>query len=265
MMKESSESPLSKMTTQRALSTIAIIILILGLTLIVGAIFYDSYVASFIGVALTFWGMLLFAVTPTRYIHLDFITAASTSSLINTEKLLNEIIPKDKATYLPPKLLDNLKDSLVYIPTKQSKGSLPSYEETRTQQLRTKDGVLLTPPGLGIANYFEEQLGKSFAKMTLLELQRQLPRLLKKLEVTKNLKIIVENTNITVETQINIFDDLHDETKKLPTTLETLGCPFASAIAVIFTRVTGEPITIREEIRTPEAKTTKITYTIVRD
>jgi hypothetical protein len=186
--------------------------------------------------------------------------AASQSSLSNIERILQSEAPKNKATYLPPKILSSYQSSLVYIPTRLPKTSLPTFEEISSKNLYIKNGVLLTPPGLGIANYFEKKLGRSFLELNLSQLQTLLPKLLEKLEVTKDFKIILGDTDLKVEVHGTFFDRLCAEAGKLPLTHEAMGCPFSSALAIVFTRTTNKPIIIRDEIKNSETKTTKIIY-----
>jgi hypothetical protein len=88
------------------------------------------------------------------------------------------------------------------------------------------------------------------------ELRTQLPKLFEELQITKNLSITSQANTIAVEIRNHVFKDLSEEAKKLEKTYLLVGSPIASALACIFAKATGKPITIENEETTPEDTTT---------
>jgi hypothetical protein len=125
-------------------------------------------------------------------------------------------------------------------------------------------GLLITPPGLALSKLFEKELKRPFTETTLSELQTQLPKLFEELQITKNLSLTSQANTITVTTSNHVFKDLSEETKKLEKTYLLVGSPIASALACIFAKATGKPITIEKE-ETTQQGTTTIQYNILEN
>lgn len=239
--------------------------LLLGLVSLAGSAFYSSYVLAFVGLGLAFWGGLLLFLTPTKYVKLELLNAAASSSLSNTERILSSNETVGKGIYLPPKHLADYQSSLVFIPRKLNE-PLPKPEETSQEKLHSKNpgGLLLTPPGLALSTLFEQKLGKSFAETNLNDVQKQLPRLFEDLEITKSLNIRAEDNTVTVELANHIFKDLCNETARLPRTHETVGCPLSSSIACALAKATGKPVTIEKEMQGTDGST-RIQYRLLEE
>jgi hypothetical protein len=220
---------------------------------------------AFIGLGLAFWGALLLFLMPTKYVKLEVLTATSTSSLANVEKILIDSEPEARGVYLPPKLLRDYESSLVFVPAR-NREQLPKREEISEDRLQSKtsETLFFTPPGLGLSKLLEKQLGKSFTDTNISELQQALPRLFEELEITKNTVVRVERGTVSVELKKHIFKDLCAETSKLKRTHETVGCPLSSAIACALAKATGKPVTIEKEETTPD-QTTTIQYNVLED
>jgi hypothetical protein len=180
------------------------------------------------------------------------------------ERILMITESKEKGVYLPPKRLKDYESSLIFIPTKADQ-PLPEPEEVSEELYSANpDGVFLTPPGQALSRLFERKLGKSFTETSLNDVQKELPRLFEELEITKTLSIQVEGNIVTVEAAKHVLKDLCEETKKLPRTHETVGCPFSSAIACALAKAAGKPVTIEKEMQKADGST-RITYQILED
>jgi len=246
---------------------VAFSILALGLTALAASAFYASTILAFIGLGLTFWGALLLYVTPTRYVKLELLNAVAPSTLANIEKILANSKLNEKGIYLPPKYLRDFESSLVYIPSKNNK-ELPKPEEIDEEKLfsQNPEGLFITPPGLALSKLFEKELGTSFTKTDINYIQNNLPKLLiEDLEIAEDVEIEAMGDLITVKITKHIFNEICEETRKLPKTHEALGCPLTSAIACALAKATGKPITIEKEEQGEDGKTTKIQYRIMED
>jgi hypothetical protein len=245
---------------------VPIVMLVLGLVSLLGSAFYVNYVLAFIGLGLTFWGALLLYLKSSKYVRLELLTATAASAISDIERILVNAKSNEKGVYLPPKrLLARYESSLVFIPSETGK-PLPEPNEVSDEKLYSDspNGIFLTPPGLALSRLFERKLGKSFTEATLDDLQQLLPRLFEELEITKNLSISIGGDTVAVEVINHIFKDLCEETRKLPKTHETVGCPFSSAIACALAKAAGKPVTIQQETQNPDGST-RIQYQLLKE
>jgi hypothetical protein len=255
-----------KMITQvNAQNTVPYSLLFLGLIALVFSAIYYSYVLSFVGLGLVFWGALFLYIKRTKYVKSDLLNVTSFSTLVNIEKLLTNTKANSQGIYLPPRRLQDYTSSLVFVPTKPNQ-PFPTTKETDAQKLEIKDpaGLLITPPGLGLSKLLEKELKRSFTETSIKDLETQLPKLFDRLEITKYLSIHTEESKITVNIRNSVLDDLCRQTAKLEKTHKTVGCPLSSALACIFAKATGKSITIQAEETEPD-ETTTIHFKILED
>jgi len=239
------------------------VLLLLGLTSLLTSAFYSSYVLAFIGLGLTFWGTLFLYIKSTKYVKLELLNAASSSTLQNIERILATAGTDLKGIYLPPKNLQDYTASLVFIPTKPDQ-PLPTSVDTNPHRLQSQNpsGLFITPPGLALAKLFEKELKRPFTETRVEDLQKQLPSLFDALQITKNFTIEAKDNTIKVEMKNHIFKDLSEETKQLEKTHWAVGSPLSSALACAFAKATGKPVTIKTDETNPEGTTT-IQYDIL--
>ena len=248
------------MTTSRI---VALMMLLSGFVFLLASALFDSYVSAFIGLGLVFWSALLLLIVPTKYVKLELLTASS-SLLANLEEMINATGVHGKGVYLPPKLLRDYQSSLVFIPAKEDE-ALPTREEIeKAKTPKTSRGLLLTPPGLALSRLFESKMGKSFTELSLDQLQKELPKLLEELEITKTANISVKDDVVTVYVKNHVLKELCEENRKLERTHEAVGCIFSSAIACALAKTTGKPTTIEKEEHSKDGATT-IQYRILEE
>jgi hypothetical protein len=242
---------------------VAFLMLVLGLFSLSTSVLYSSYVAAFIGLGLTFWGALLLYLVPSKRVRLDLFTATASSTLADIDKILTNTDSALKGVYLPPKLLEDYCSSLVFVPSNPT-AALPKREEVNDEdRLYSKKpvGLYLTPPGLALSRLFEKELNVSFKETDLNYLQRELPKLFERLDISRNTNMKAIGTTVTITIAKHIFRDLCEETGKLKRTHETVGCPLSSALACALAKATGKPVTIqKEEIASDQ--TTTIQYSV---
>lgn len=241
------------------------LMLLLGLVSLFESFLFGSYILAFIGLGLTFWGALFLYLKPSKYVRLELLTASSSSSLINMERMLANAGSDLKGIYLPPKRLEDYTSSLLFVPATANQ-PLPTTASTNPAASGSQNplGLFITPPGLALSKLFEKHLGKSFTETKLENLQTLLPKLFEELEITKSITVNIENDTVTIQMRKHIFEEICDETRKQEKTHQTAGCPITSAIACILAKTTGKPITIENDNRTPD-KTTVIKYKIMED
>jgi len=151
-----------------------------GAAAIIASIFYASQILAFIGLGLTFWGVILIYIQTEEYIKEKLLDATALPPLETLNQILKELDYKGKAVYLPPKYLTTPEENKAYIP-KQEEEKLPTPEQTQKQEtkifLENPNGILLTPPGAELAKLFEKTLETSFTRVDLQYLQQNMPKL----------------------------------------------------------------------------------------
>ena len=131
----------------------------------------DSSFLAILGVSVAFWSVLLLFFTPTKHAFLALLKASASASGSNIERSLIEFNSAEKGVYLPPQNLRDFESSLVFVP-KTSQTPLPTSSETNDKLFtEKKTGLLLTPPGLALSMMFEHELGLSFRKISLPQMQ----------------------------------------------------------------------------------------------
>ena len=240
------------------------IMLLLGVGLVVVSAFYASSFLAILGVAIIFWGAILLYVTPSKHVPLTLFNASAEAAATNIERLILQLNLEERGVYLPPKNLRNSESSLVFIPETR-KTPLPTPEESNEKQLtHGKTGAFITPPGSALSRLFEEELGFSFTKTDLNQIQNKLPKLLvEDLELAENVEIQIQGNTVTVEITGGILDEVCRQTDSQPKTHKQVGCLLSSAIACALAKATGRPVTIQNETRHQETKTTHIEYQIL--
>jgi hypothetical protein len=129
---------------------------------------------------------------------------------------------------------------------------------------RKPEGIYLTPPGLALSRLFEKELNVSFTETDLKSLQKELPSLFEKLEISKDTSITANDTSATITITKHIFISLCEETAKLKKAYETVGSPLSSALACVLAKATGKPVTLQKE-ETTQDRTTTIEYRMLED
>jgi len=274
----------ARLTLQR---TVGLAMLLLGLITLLLAIAYSSSIPAFIGLGLTFWGIILLYIQTEEYTKNTILNATATSLLTTLNQTIQELDYKGKAVYLPPKYLNDPEATKAYIPRLRT-GKLPPPEQTQKLEAqpsqRNAQGMLITPPGAELTRLFEKTLGTAFTKMNLDDLQQALPKLLiEDLELATDLEI--QQTSSTVSrpvdpmiTQVEIkhdrihvkitssaYADTCKTAQRLPTIHANIGCPLTSAIACAIAKTTGKPTTIENQQTSKDGQTTETEYRILEE
>ena len=246
--------------------TIGYVLLSFGAVALVLSTLYSLIVLAFIGLGLTFWGALLLFIKPTSYVRASILNPTAISTIIATDQVIAETNHKGKGIYLPPRYFNKPKDGIVFIPLEKVT-IIPPAEKVLEERVFIKDpdGMCLTPPGLGLANLFEEELKTDFSKVDLNYLKSNLPKLLTEgLEIAEYFEMTTQNDVIHVKMTGSVYGELCREVRNLQNA-SSLGCPICSSIACILTRVTGKPITIESNNQSADGKTIETYYRIVED
>jgi hypothetical protein len=249
------------------------------------SIHFTSSILSFIGLGLTFWGALLLFIKPVRYVKSSLLHSTTLSMLTTLNQIITELNLKGKAIYLPPRRLEEIRGGKAFIPS-EKENRTPLAEELTNERILHKNpnGILLTPPGVALANLFEDTLGTSFTKVELNYLQNNIQKLfIEELELAEDIEIEVASTktkkNLTdpiyliknkkdkiyMKVTNPIYLNLCKDIRKLTNICNTTGCPFCSSIACAITRITGKPVIIEKTKSSENNKTIEIYYRVLEE
>ena len=246
---------------------IGYILLFFGAMSLMASVIYVSSILAFIGLGLTFWGALLLFIRPTKLVKANLLDSTAISLLTTINRIIDDLKYKGKAIYLPPKYLKGLKGGTIFIPSKKEI-IIPPVQEVAKEKvfLKNPNGICLTPPGLSLANLYEKELGKDFAKVNLNYLQNNLPKLfIEDLEITEDLEINIKGKMIKVKITGSIYKNFCKEARKLSNICNSLGCPLCSSIAIALTRATGKPIIIKKTDLSKDNKTIEVYYQMIEE
>jgi hypothetical protein len=252
---------------EKRISQDATTVLIIGIALMTGLVMLlfsalnGSSFLAIVGVSVAFWSMLLLFFTPTKHAFLALLKASASASGSNIERSLLEFNLGEKGVYLPPQNLRNFESSLVFVPKTGQKSLPPANEVSDKLFAEKKTGLFFTPPGLALLAMFENELGLSFRKISLVQIQNSVKRLFINLKFAEDVQVQIRESIITLEVTGSIFNALCYETRNSqPRTHAQVGCILASAFACAFAKASDKPITIQSDTLTPDKKTLIIEY-----
>jgi hypothetical protein len=240
-------------------------LLLFGAIALVSSVLYSSSILAFVGMALAFWGALFLFIKPVAYIKASLLDSTVIPFLTTIDHIMSELNYKGKGIHLPPRYLKELKGGKVFIPMKKEI-ILPPMEEVAEEQvfLKNPKGICFTPPGLGLVNLFENELGTDFTRADLNYLQNNLPKLLiEDLEIAEDFELKIENNMIQVKITSSIYKDFWKEARKLSNICSSIGCPLCSSIAIALTRATGKPVIIENTEATEDGETIRANFRLL--
>ena len=256
-----------------ASSKISVLFSISGILILVFSIYSISQILALIGLGLTFWGALFILLKPVKLIEGSLLYNTAISAYLTADRIIDDFKYKGKGYYIPPypedvylpAYLKGLKASVVFISAKNNSG-MPSIEEIAKGKFlsKTKEGVLVTPPGLGILTQIEEKLKADFTKMDLNELCEVLPNFITQ---DLNLAKAVEMKLNGYQVQLKMFDSLYKNLYSLRSNLNSvsiLGCPIASTVACALSKTSGRNVTIQKHQASPDGSAIEVWYHIVQ-
>ena len=248
---------------RRPSGKIAYLLLYFGIIALVSSLIFNSSILAFIGLALVLWGALFFYVKPVEYVRKDLLEATALPSLININRILNELECDGKPIHFPPRSLKELKEPVLFIPKKGT--YIPHAKEVTEQEASSNpEGISIIDPGQGLLLLYEQKLGTDFTEKDLDYLKRQLPKLLvEDLELVDHIKINEEDDTIHVRIDGSIYQNLCRELKK-QTQVSLLVCPLCNSIACALAKVTDKAVIIEKMEVSPDEKTVDAWFRLIR-
>ncbi|MFX0080049.1 MAG: hypothetical protein ACFE8O_12505 [Candidatus Hermodarchaeota archaeon] len=281
-------------------SKIGFTLLIIGALVFVASIIATSASLAFIGLGLTFWGALFLFAKPVKFVRSTLLDSTVLASYTTLDRIVDDLGCKGKPIYIPPfpkeaylpEYLRGLKEMVVFISARardfmhqwvirrgkrvdvwrDSEGkfvsapsetaTMPTIEEMAEKQflLKNPEGICITPPGSGLASFFEKELGADFARIDLDALYNGLSTVIvNNLELAGNFELEAEKELFHVKITDSAYKNLYSKEHKLKS-IHSIGCPLTSAVACALVKTTGKIVTIAKSIVSPDLRTIEIWY-----
>lgn len=239
-------------TRARAIGSI---LLLVGVISFVSAVLMNSQILAFIGLGLTFWGALLFLITPLRYVEGSLLGSTAFPSYQTINRMVKDLKITDHGYHVPPfpknaylpDHLKGLKEMIVFIPASND-AQMPSIEEMAESKflLKNPQGVLVIPPGAGVLSKIENDFKTDFTNMDLNNLCEVLPRyILDNLGLAKEMDMDLQENFVNVKVFGSLYKDLYSNEANLKS-ISILGCPIISAVACALAKATGKSVTLQK-------------------
>ncbi|MEM4520262.1 MAG: hypothetical protein QXF23_00875 [Candidatus Bathyarchaeia archaeon] len=251
---------------------VGIAFIVPGVVSLVFSILKNSSTLAFIGLGLTFWGALFFFIRPERLIHRSLLDSTALSIYAAADRIIRDLKIGSNGYYIPPypkdahvpEHLKGLKETILFISEEAEK--IPPIEEIAQRKFLVKSprGICIPPPGLGILDQIEKEIGKDLASVQLSDLSEIMPQvLIGDLQLAKDIEIDVEENQVHVTMVNPAYQSLY--TSEDLSSVHFLGCPLASAIACAIAKSTGKVVAIQKIAVSRENQTfiVKVSYRII--
>lgn len=251
---------------------IGTLLLIPGVLSLIFSVLRNAPVLAFIGLSLTFWGVLFFFVTPIRFVQSDLLGSTATSSYSTMDRIIKDLKYEGKGYYIPPypkgvylpEHLKGLKDMIVFI-SADTDTTMPSMEELAESRflLKNPKGICVVPPGLNLLAQFEKELETDISKLQLGGLCENLPHLIRdNFKLAKEIQMDLQEKEVQLRVYDSIYKKLYLGQENLKS-VHLLGCPLVSALACAIAKATGKIVIIDKDRISPDAETIEVWYNII--
>lgn len=222
----------------------------IGTALLSLSIIYSSSILALIGLGLLFWGVIFTYITTSEYVKKVLLDTTLKAWQETLNHIVNKLEYRGETLYLPPQFFNTTNTYKAYI-SKSKLKTVPTAEMMPRQKLdfliariARPQAVLVTPPGVELAQLFEKTLEKDFITTSLQDLKRYLPEvLIEELEVTSCFDLAIENDLIRVTIDDSFFRIPETETK-LSSLYKYFSSPLICAVACVLAKATGIPVVI---------------------
>jgi len=232
-----------------------VVLLILGGVAFLGAIAYTSTILAFIGLGLSFYGMLFLFIRPTKYIESKILESAL-APIETLDLLLTHLGYRGRGIYLAA---GDTNGITLFVPEGDGdqlpmKTSVPRDENAPD----LSGGITLCPPGVALARQIEEALGVDLPTRGLAYLNDKLPKvLIEDLQIVEDLHMLVDGSRVRFRFSGSLYcDQLWNDTG-----IRSTGCPLCSSLACVLVKATDRPVVFEDQTRIRE-HTFESTYRI---
>jgi len=248
---------------------VGFLLLAIGALTLIGSVVSTVAILAFIGLGLTFWGVLFLFARPIKFVRGIVLDSTAISSYTTIDRIVEDLNYQGKPIYVPPypkeaylpEYLKGLKEMIVYIPSEHVV-AVPTLEEMAKKQflLKNPEGICIAPPGYGLVDLFEEELKSQFTHIDLDRLCSRLPTIIvNNLELATEFEINTENNFIHAKIVDSVYKDLYSSEKSFKS-IHSIGCPLTSAVACALAKTTAKLVTIVKDAVSPDLQTIEVWY-----
>ena len=234
----------SQLSRKRHLRSAGGAMIAVGIGSLLASVVFGSSALAFTGLGLMFWGALLIFARGARYVRADLVAPTLLPTTKAISEILNDLDYTEKGVYIP----GDQGRVFLFIPS-EPVTRIPSFEEvSQATFLKNPNSVSITPPGLGLAEVFQRELGLKSGRTGIEAIAKQLPRLLiDDLEIARNFEIRVKGREIGTR----IVDPLYSGVLEQLDTPRPTMCddPISSAVACLIASSSGEPVKIERKTK----------------
>ena len=250
---------------------IGIIFLAISVLTLALSIYTEVQILALIGLGLAFWGALFILIVPVRYVEGDLLVSTAALTYSNIDRIITDLKYAGKSYYVPPyprdvyipDYLKGLKDTIVFVAAEKD-ANIPSIEEIAQGKflLTNPKGILMAPPGLGLLNQMEKNLG--IAKIGIIELCEVLPRIiLDNFTLARGIEMRSEANKVNLTIRGSLYTSLFNPENK-PKSIKLIGCPIASAVACLLAKTSGKAVTILHTRVSQDSLITETEFQIIQ-
>ncbi len=201
-----------------------------------------------IGFGAVFIGLFAIFVIREKTIPKKINDAQLLSNVELLTSLTDNLDLKGNGLYIPTG--GNLSKERVFIPLQEEeKYNLPALDDDTVFVSGTSGsslGVVFVPPGLGLLELYEREMGIRIENITIDELEQNLQILIYGLALIKDLSIKREdNTFISVKITHSAYRDICEKIMNKGNICRQTGCPICSSILCAITRTLGKKVRIQ--------------------
>ena len=199
--------------------------------------------------------MILYLPESNRSITSKLATDSSLPSLLNTEKLLEDLDLDERGIYIPVSGMGVCPK--VFVPLVQTRaterppvGLSSSSRIFVTVGKNPEDrGILLDAPGSQILSSLERSLGRDLAEIPLEDLQTNLDSAFRTLDIAKATTLTYQESTVSIETELMALLDLEEKLRNTaPRLVAQIGTPVASALAAAVSKSTAKYVTFKRAV-----------------
>lgn len=239
-------------------SAFAAFFLVIGFFVLVYSLAFESQIAAFVGLGLTFWGVVFALARDGKYVERGLLDGTAKSAYLTFDRLIKDLKFNAQGYYIPPypqeaalpEYLKNLKEPVVFI-SENFDGKASADELAEGKFLSKTHGVYLTCPGSEIMAQMEKRLGYDFGRMELHELLEFLPRCLTEtFNLSKSVEMHAVDNGVRFQATGLVYQSLYRAEPPMRS-VSILGCPVVSAVAGIIAKSTRKTVVIKEPVLSP--------------
>ncbi|MDR1992030.1 MAG: hypothetical protein LBQ98_00770 [Nitrososphaerota archaeon] len=229
--------------------------LLTGGFLLVFSFFSALQTVAFVGLGLTFWGVIFSFAQSKTYVEGDLLDSSAQATYSTIDRMIMDLKYNGQGYYIPayprdaalPEYLKNLRDPVVFISeTFDGNPSLEELAQGKFISTQTR-GVFVTAPGAGVMTQIERQLHLDLSKVPLEDLMDVLPKILtENLNLAKSANMILTSRGVEFSATGILYESLYNS-ETTPKSLSLLGCPVVSAVACALAKASGKTVVISEQ------------------